>query len=493
MNENNSNVLELSVSEISQTLKRMVEDNFSYVRIRGEISGYRGTHSSGHAYFSLKDQKARIDAVIWRGVMNKIRFKPEEGMEVIATGKLSTFPGSSRYQIIIERLEPAGVGALMALLEARKKKLAEEGLFADERKKALPYLPKVIGVITSPAGAVIRDIMHRINDRFPCHVLIWPVRVQGDTCADEVSTAIDGFNQLGNDASKNAANMPRPDLLIVARGGGSIEDLWGFNEENVARAVAASEIPLISAIGHETDTTLIDFVSDRRAPTPTGAAEIAVPVKKDLIYMVDDQGHRLKQAIRRLLEYRQQNLLAAKRGLPKLNELLMLPRQKLDQAIFHLQGALKNGTAQKRNQFERIAARLSSNMLKQNIASTKNDIEQLSARLKLSAKVEIKQKKLMVQNIGKLLSSYSYKGVLRRGFALVLDEAGQTLKSVKKAKQNSVIQVRLADGEFAATVGLDGAVLDKSSNSAKKTTLVKKTQVTSKKPSKNDKQGNLFD
>ncbi|MBL1240771.1 MAG: exodeoxyribonuclease VII large subunit, partial [OCS116 cluster bacterium] len=294
MSESKSNVLELSVSEISQSLKRMVEDNFSYVRIRGEISGYRGPHSSGHAYFSLKDDKARMDAVVWRGVFAKLRFKPEEGMEVIAIGKLSTFPGSSRYQIIIERLEPAGVGALMAMLEARKKKLAAEGLFDTDRKKPLPFLPKVIGVITSPTGAVIRDIMHRINDRFPCHVIIWPARVQGETCAAEVSAAIDGFNALSDDTSQNPANMPKPDLIIVARGGGSLEDLWGFNEEIVVRATTNSAIPLISAIGHETDTTLIDFASDRRAPTPTGAAEMAVPIKRELVLMMDDRGYRIK-------------------------------------------------------------------------------------------------------------------------------------------------------------------------------------------------------
>ena len=490
----NSNVLELSVSEISQTLKRLVEDNFSYVRIRGEISGYRGPHSSGHAYFSLKDDKARMDAVVWRGVMNKLRFKPEEGMEVIATGKLSTFPGSSRYQIIIENLEPAGVGALMAMLEERKKKLAAEGLFDQDRKKALPFLPKVIGVITSPTGAVIRDIMHRINDRFPCHVIIWPVRVQGDTSAAEVSNAIDGFSKLSDDASQNPTNMPRPDLIIVARGGGSLEDLWGFNEEIVARAVANCTIPLISAIGHETDTTLIDFVSDRRAPTPTAAAEMAVPVKRDLVLMIDDRGFRLKQGIYRLLEYRGQKLIAAKRGLPKLNDLLMLPRQKLDHAILRLQGALKSGTAQKRNQYERIAGKLSASALTYNIKNKIQYIEQLKQRLKHALNIELKQRNTALTNVGKLLTSYSYKGVLNRGFALVLDENGKSLKSIKNAKVGNLINVKIADGAFDAIIGKQsaGQMLDKNSKSAKKSTKITKQNKPAKQKPDNG-QGNLFD
>lgn len=485
MSESKSNVLELSVSEISQSLKRMVEENFSYVRIRGEISGYRGPHSSGHAYFSLKDEKARIDAVVWRGVFGKLRFKPEEGMEVIATGKLSTFPGSSRYQIIIERLEPAGVGALMALLEARKKKLAAEGLFDQDRKKPLPFLPKVIGVITSPTGAVIRDIMHRINDRFPCHVVIWPVRVQGESCAVEVSHAIDGFNKLSQDATQNVGNMPRPDLIIVARGGGSLEDLWGFNEEIVARATANSDIPLISAIGHETDTTLIDFVSDRRAPTPTGAAEMAVPVKRDLVLTIDQHGLRLKGSVNRLLEYKGQTLLAAKRGLPKLNDLLMQPRQKLDQAILRLQGALKQGVAQKRNQYERLAGRVSPLSLQQNMRNKAQNIAQLAARLQQSLNADLKQKHLALDNIGKLLNSFSYKGVLQRGFALVLDAKGKSLKSTKAVKTGMAIHIRLADGEFGAVVGNEGRIVDKPSKPVKKPKQAKAKN--------NGAQGNLFD
>ncbi len=473
MNQAKSNVLELSVSEVSQSLKRMVEDNFSYVRIRGEISGFRGVHSSGHAYFSLKDEKARIDAVVWRGVMGKLRFKPEEGMEVIATGKLSTYPNSSRYQIIIEGLEPAGAGALMAMLEARKKKLAAEGLFDASRKKTLPFLPKVIGVITSPTGAVIRDIMHRINDRFPCHVIIWPVRVQGETSAAEVSAAIEGFNNLSDDNSQNPNNMPKPDLIIVARGGGSLEDLWGFNEEIVVRAVANCDIPLISAIGHETDTTLIDYVSDKRAPTPTAAAEIAVPVKRDLLYMVDDRGHRLKQAINRLNEWRVQKLISAKRGLPKLRDILMQPSQRLDHIILRLTGALKQGTAQKRTQYERLAGRLSPLPFKQNISNNQQNIAQLTTRLKRSFEHKLKQKKNDLSALSKLLNSLSYKGILNRGFALVVDDKGRSLKSISQAKPSKTIQIKLADGMFGAIVSGKPQKLDK-------------------KPKTNNKQGNLF-
>src|SRR5579884_1188657 len=275
MNEQRINIPEWTVSELSAALRRTVEDTFGHVRVRGEISGYRGPHSSGHAYFALKDEGARIDAVIWKTAFGRMRIRPEEGLEVIATGRLTTYPGRSSYQMVIESLEPAGLGALMALLEQRKRRLAAEGLFDEARKQRLPYLPSVIGVVTSPTGAVIRDILHRLAERFPRHVVVWPVRVQGDGAAEEIAAAIEGFNAL---PERVTGRLPRrPDLIIVARGGGSLEDLWSFNEEIVVRAAAASLIPLISAIGHETDVTLIDFAADRRAPTPTAAAEMAVP------------------------------------------------------------------------------------------------------------------------------------------------------------------------------------------------------------------------
>ncbi|MEC9367177.1 MAG: exodeoxyribonuclease VII large subunit, partial [Pseudomonadota bacterium] len=292
-----ANVAEFTVSQLSFAIKKTVEDSYGYVRLRGEISGYRGPHSSGHCYFALKDEKARIEAVIWKGVFGKLRFRPEEGMEVVATGRVSTYPGTSKYQIIIEALEPAGVGALLLQLEKLKKKLAAEGLFDEARKRPLPFLPRVVGIVTSSTGAVIRDMLHGFTERFPVHVILWPVRVQGETCAAEVATAIRGFNAL-----KPGGPLPRPDVLIVARGGGSLEDLWGFNEEIVARAAAESEIPLISAVGHETDVTLIDFVSDARAPTPTKAAEWAVPKHSELLQRIEELRGRKAIAARRIVE-----------------------------------------------------------------------------------------------------------------------------------------------------------------------------------------------
>src|SRR5450631_444593 len=282
-----TNALEVSVSELSAALKRTVEDRFGFVRVRGEISNYRGQHSSGHAYFCLKDPSARIDAVIWKGVFARLKTKPQEGLEVIATGKVTTYPGKSTYQIIVEALEPAGIGALMALIEERRRKLAAEGLFDEARKRPLPFLPASIGIITSPTGAVIRDMLHRIAERFPRHVLVWPVRVQGETAAAEIAAAIDGFNGLPEHGP-----LQRPDVIIVARGGGSLEDLWSFNEEIVVRAAARSHVPLIAAVGHETDWTLIDHAADLRAPTPTAAAELGVPVRVELVARVAQAGAR---------------------------------------------------------------------------------------------------------------------------------------------------------------------------------------------------------
>src|SRR5437870_3784962 len=316
------NAPEFTVSELSSALKRTVEDAYGHVRVRGEISGFRGPHSSGHCYFALKDESAKIEAVIWKFAHARMRFKPQEGLEVIATGRLTTYPGSSKYQIVIEALEPAGVGALMALLEERKRKLAAEGLFNAERKQLLPWLPAVIGVVTSPTGAVIRDILHRLADRFPRRVLVWPVKVQGDGSAEQIAAAIRGFNALAEGGA-----TPRPDLLIVARGGGSLEDLWSFNEEIVVRAAADSMIPLISAVGHETDVTLIDFAADKRAPTPTAAAEMAVPVRAELFVEVSSWARRIMLCWQRGQDGRRSELRAAVRALPGGAELPAIPRQ----------------------------------------------------------------------------------------------------------------------------------------------------------------------
>ncbi len=306
-------------------MKRTVEDSYGYVRVRGEISGYKGPHGSGHVYFALKDERAKIDGVIWKMTFARMRIKPEEGMEVIVTGKLTTYPNRSSYQIIVDTLEPAGLGALMALLEERKRKLTAEGLFDEARKQLLPFLPEVIGVVTSPTGAVIRDILHRLADRFPRHVIVWPVKVQGDGSAEQVAAAIRGFNALPADGP-----IRRPDLLIVARGGGSLEDLWSFNEEIVVRAAAESMIPLISAVGHETDITLIDFASDKRAPPPTAAAEMAVPVRTELLAELLSKARRALACWQRARITAARNCAPPRRALPSAKELLADPRQRLE-------------------------------------------------------------------------------------------------------------------------------------------------------------------
>src|SRR6478735_7771361 len=374
-NDSQSNLTEYSVSELSGSIKRTVENAFDHVRVRGEISGYRGQHSSGHAYFSLKDDRARIDAVIWKGTFSRLRFRPEEGMEVIATGKVTTFPGSSKYQIVIETMEPAGAGALMALLEERKRKLAAEGLFDANRKRQLPYMPKVIGVVTSPTGAVIRDILHRIADRFPVHVLVWPVKVQGDGSGEEVANAIRGFNAL-----EPGGQMPRPDVLIVARGGGSLEDLWSFNDEVVVRAAAESQIPLISAVGHETDWTLIDYAADIRAPTPTGAAEMAVPVKAELEAQIAGLTARLQGCVNRQMDHRRQSVRALMRALPSLDQLLALPRRRFDEAAAGLGRGLELNTINKRGSFEKVASHLRPDVLSNRITERRQLLNERMAR-----------------------------------------------------------------------------------------------------------------
>src|SRR6202790_1853025 len=334
MNETLVNTVEWTVSELSAAVKRSIEDAYGFVRVRGEISGFRGAHSSGHCYFSLKDENAKIEAVIWKTAFARMRIKPEEGLEIIVAGPPPPHPGQSKYQIVVEALGPAGLGALMALLEERKKKLAAEGLFDAARKQLLPFLPRVIGVVTSPTGAVIRDILHRLADRFPRHVVVWPVRVQGEGSAEQVAAAIRGFNAL-----PALGPIARPDLLIVARGGGSLEDLWSFNEEIVVRAAAESMIPLISAVGHETDVTLIDFAADVRAPTPT-AAQMAVPVRADLLVDIGSLARRALSCWRRNQEARRAELRSAARALPGADEVLALPRQRLAHGAAPLARAL---------------------------------------------------------------------------------------------------------------------------------------------------------
>ncbi|MDP2621838.1 MAG: exodeoxyribonuclease VII large subunit [Hyphomicrobiales bacterium] len=446
MAEATSNIAEYSVSELSARLKRTVEENFGYVRVRGEISGYRGPHTSGHCYFALKDEAARIDAVIWRGVFQKLRFPPEEGMEVVASGRLTTYPNRSSYQIIIDSLEPAGVGALMALLEERKRKLAAEGLFDEARKRKLPYLPGVIGVVTSPTGAVIRDILHRLADRFPRRVVVWPVRVQGESSAAEVAAAIRGFNAL-----EPGGRIPRPDVLIVARGGGSVEELWGFNEEIVVRAVADSTIPVIAAVGHETDWTLIDLVADVRAPTPTAAAEIAVPVRAELIAAVDDLARRMARAGLRYFSERRTALRGAARGLPRLSELLALPRQRFDMAAGRLTQSLRANTHTHGVRFARATARLAPAALSQRLSREGGRIAELGARAGRALPRQLKEQRRRLDAAVKLFASLGYENVLRRGFALVRDEARKVVRSAAAVAPGAELEIEFADGTIGAT------------------------------------------
>ena len=432
-----SNTGEYSVSELSQALKRTLEDTFGLVRVRGEISGFRGPVASGHCYFSIKDEGAKIDAVIWRSSFSRLRSKLQEGLEVIATGKITSYPQKSAYQIVIENIEPAGAGALMALLEERKRKLGAEGLFDAARKKPIPYLPRLIGVVTSPTGAVIRDILHRLNERFPRHVLVWPVRVQGETSATEVAAAIDGFNRMAL----------KPDVIIVARGGGSLEDLWGFNEEIVVRAVAASLIPVISAVGHETDTTLIDFVSDLRAPTPSAAAEKAVPVRAELLAEVASLSARLSGGLRRVMDERRTRVKSAARALPRPEELLGLARQRFDSASGRLVQALKANTREHGARLNRVAPRLSLAPLRAVIANERRSLEVSAQRATRALARLVEFRRQRFDNAAKLVESLSYKSALRRGFAVVRDDKGRPIHAAESVKQWQALSIEFADGK----------------------------------------------
>jgi len=441
-----NNVVEWTVSELSSALRRTVEDAYGYVRVRGEVSGFKGASPSGHVYFRLKDDKAVLEAVIWKGAFGRMRVRPEEGLDVIVSGKLTTFAGSSKYQIVIDSLEPAGIGALMKLLEDRKKKLAAEGLFDEARKQLLPFLPKVIGVVTSPTGAVIRDILHRLEDRFPRRVLVWPVRVQGDTSAAEVAAAIHGFN-----AMPEAGPMPRPDLIIVARGGGSLEDLWSFNEEIVVRAAAASMIPLISAVGHETDVTLIDFASDRRAPTPTAAAEMAVPVRAELMTALSNLGSRKLACWRRNVDRYRKELRLLGRALPALDDLLAVPRQRLDACAGRLPRALRANAQIHHTQLTRAASRLSPRLLSHRIDRCQEQTTAFGDRARRAFRIFRDRRVERLRSAGQLLAAYSYRGVLARGFALVRDGDGRPLRTAAAVGSGTRLDIEFSDGRVGAT------------------------------------------
>lgn len=489
--DTSDNAPEFTVSELSGAVKRTIEGEFGFVRVRGEV-GRVSRPRSGHVYLDLKDDKSVISGIMWKGVAARQQTQPEEGMEVIATGKMTTFPGQSKYQIILEEIRPAGAGALMAMLEKRKAQLQAEGLFDPARKRPLPYLPEIIGVVTSPSGAVIRDILHRLRDRFPRKVLVWPVAVQGAKCAPEVARAINGFNQLTPGGA-----LPRPDLLIVARGGGSVEDLWGFNEEIVARAAAASDIPLISAVGHETDTTLIDYVSDRRAPTPTAAAELAVPVRMELLAGLRDFDARMTRAVEQRLEQRGQRLRDLGRALPRAETLLEGPRQRLDVMGDKLPAALRRLVDRQRLRLSESAGSLRPGVLSRAIVTERNKLDERARRLhpalqrlvdtrrealvqrgnRLSDRPIIREISLQSERLAafsrrlddsqntritdarakldaldRLRETLGYKETLRRGYAVVHGD-GNVVTSAADAKKASALEIEFADGRLAVGGG----------------------------------------
>jgi len=468
-----SNAYEFSVSELAQTLKRTIEETFGHVRVRGEL-GRVTIAKSGHCYLDIKDDKAVINSIIWKGTMNRLSMRPEEGMEVIVEGRLSTYPGRSNYQLIVEKMELAGAGALMALFEKRKKMFAAEGLFAAERKRELPFMPQVIGVVTSPTGAVIRDILHRIEDRFPAHVILWPVLVQGDKAAEQIAGAITGFN--------HAEGFPRPDVLIVGRGGGSLEDLWCFNEEVVVRAAAGSDIPIISAVGHETDWTLVDYVVDYRAPTPTGAAEVAVPVLHEWMTTIEDYGVRLTRGLNRSVNEKKTKLSASK--LPRLENVLAVPRQRLDVAGAKLgtPARLLETAKQKvsairlprpgqifdpaKRRLELAKARLRPADIQKQIAVTQDRIKLFSGRSDRVITNRLDRLEDRLKRASGLLEAFSYQGVLQRGYALVRDANGKVIRSKDTPGSGDAVSLTFADGERGAVI--DGEVFTQKPRPQKK-------------------------
>ena len=488
-----SNGPEYTVSELSGAVKKVIEGEFGLIRVRGEV-GRVSRPASGHLYFDLKDDRNVIAAISWKGQVARMQVRPEEGMEVVATGRMTTFPGQSKYQLIVDDVAPAGAGAMMAMLEKRRAALAAEGLFDAERKKPIPFLPGVIGVVTSPSGAVIRDILHRLRDRFPRHVLIWPVAVQGQACAPEVAAAIRGFNALTPGGA-----IPRPDLIIVARGGGSLEDLWGFNEEIVVRAAAASDIPLISAVGHETDTTLIDYAADLRAPTPTAAAEMAVPVRLELLAGLDGQGARLSRALAQGLGLRGQRLRDLGRALPRLDTLLAGPRQRLDGCVMRLGGALGLAVSRRRGRFDALAARARPEALLlgfarrgdrlegmaramdhaalrriergqtsaehqglrlvralsrligdagRDLAMGRERLSSLSARLEATPDKRLADLSARLEALDRTRTTLGYGETLKRGYAVIWGD-GVVVTSKAAAEMSSALEVQFHDGKLA--------------------------------------------
>ena len=440
-----TNAAAYSVSELAFALKRTLEDAYGHVRLRGEVSKVT-RHASGHVYLSIKDDRACIDGVIWKTVRG-IKVRPEAGMEVIVTGRITTYPGRSQYQIVIETLEPAGVGALLAQLEALKGRLSAEGLFAPERKRPLPGMPMTIGVVTSPTGAVIRDILHRIRDRWPCRVVVWPVVVQGETAAAQVAAAVRGFDAL----PPSGGPIPRPDLVIVARGGGSVEDLWPFNDEALARAVAACRLPVVSAVGHETDTTLIDFVSDRRAPTPTAAAEMATPVRAELLSLAAEAGRRMDRCAHARLERGRDRLAAAARGLPRPADVLALAAQRQDLAAGRLGAALARNAAVHERELARAAGRLNPALLRRGASLRAERLEGLGARLDRSVARAAEQsaRRARLPELGARLEAAMQRGVGRAGDRLAGADALLRSADPDRPLARGFARVHHADGRLA--------------------------------------------
>ncbi|ATQ43939.1 exodeoxyribonuclease VII large subunit [Caulobacter mirabilis] len=447
-----SNAQAYSVSELAFALKRTLEDAYGFVRLRGELSKVTH-HSSGHVYLTIKDDKAAIDGVVWKGSVRNLSIRPEQGMEVIVTGRITTFPAGSRYQIVIETMEAAGVGALLAQLERLKQKLHAEGLFAAERKRRLPSMPAVVGVITSPTGAVIRDILHRIRDRWPCRVIVWPVIVQGEGAAAQVAGAIRGFNAMTADGP-----IPRPDILIVARGGGSVEDLWAFNDETLARTVAEGTIPLISAVGHETDTTLIDYVSDRRAPTPTAAAEMATPVLAELKAAVSDYDRRLNQSGARAIEGRRDRLNAAARGLPRPADILALAGQRLDYASSHLTMGLRRNVDLHARHLAQIAAPLRPALLGSRNDQLRGRLDQLNLRLNAAIPRRLEAEQIRLASLDKLRQTLNPKRPPRPGFVLVTRADGSTVGNGADLASGETVRLMFEDATREAVIDGDGGV-----------------------------------
>lgn len=447
------NAAPLSVSEISGSLKRVVEDRFGFVRIRGEISGYKRA-ASGHVYLALKDDKAVLDGVMWKGNAGRLPFQPEDGIEVVVSGKLTTYPGRSKYQVVIEKMELAGEGALMQLFEKLKAKLQGEGLFDQSRKRRLPFLPKTIGVVTSPTGSVIRDILHRLADRCPTHVIVWPVMVQGEGAAKQIAGAIHGFSNMltGSDGGEGSGALVRPDLIIVARGGGSIEDLWSFNEEIVVRAVADCSIPVISAVGHETDTTLCDFAADLRAPTPTAAAEMAVPVRAEWLATLNEAKVRMARSVQRGFSTAQERLEAQRRLMPALTDLLRPHQQRVDELADGMKHAMRHNIVQSRSRLSESGGALRPAMLRQRLDTAKSRLERCALPVQLIER-PLNDARHRLDNLWRLAQQVSPDGPLKRGYARVSALDKSVIGSRASAIRAGAVNLHFHDGTVAAQIG----------------------------------------